>query len=104
MFGFGPKIDATKISEEVTAGTALLVDVRRDDEWASGHATGAIHLPIERINAGEVPTKDTSKKIYLYCLSGGRAGRAAQALKQNGFDAESIGGLSGWQAAGGSIE
>ena len=26
---------------------AALVDVRRDDEWVTGHAAGAIHIPID---------------------------------------------------------
>jgi len=104
MFGFGPKIDANKISQELRLGTALLVDVRGDDEWDSRHATGAMHLSSERISHGEAPSKDTSLKIYLYCASGGRAGRAAYELKQRGYDAENIGGLRGWQAGGGSIE
>lgn len=104
MFGFGPKIDASKISNELRNGTALLVDVRRDDEWQSAHAAGAMHLSVERINAGEIPSKDTAIKIYLYCASGGRAGRAASILSQRGYDAENIGGLRSWQSAGGSIE
>ena len=26
---------------------AAIVDVRRDDEWVTGHAAGAIHIPID---------------------------------------------------------
>ncbi len=103
MFGFGPKIDVSKISEEVTGGLALLVDVRGDDEWSSGHAAGAMHLSVDRINRGETPTTDTSKKIYLYCASGSRSSMATQVLKQKGYDAENIGGLSSWRGAGGAM-
>lgn len=104
MFGFGPKLDINKIRQELTAGTAVLVDVREPDEWDAGHASGAINLSVNRINRGEVPNPDTSKKVYLYCVSGGRAGNAAHLLKQKGYDTENIGGLSGWRAAGGSVE
>ena len=104
MFGFGPKIDVEEIQEELEDGTALLVDVRGDDEWLSGHAVGALHLSLDRISDGDVPTKDTSKKLYVYCASGGRSGVAAQILKQKGFTVENIGGLSSWRSAGGAIE
>ena len=104
MFGFGPKIDVEEIQEELEDGTALLVDVRGDDEWLSGHAVGALHLWLDRISDGDVPTKDTSKKLYVYCASGGRSGVAAQILKQKGYLVENIGGLSSWRSAGGAIE
>lgn len=100
MFGFGTKIDAQQINEELVKGTALLVDVRNDDEWQSDHASGAVHLAVDKILKGAVPTNDTSKKIYLYCASGNRAGIATDTLKQKGYDAENIGGLSTWRAAG----
>ena len=104
MFGFGQKIDIQQISEKLNNGTALLVDVRDTREWQSGHAQGAMHFSVERIASGKVPTEDTSKKIYLYCASGGRSSVAAKALKQKGYDTENIGGLSNWRSAGGKIQ
>lgn len=104
MFGMGKKIDAAGITKDVQAGQAVLVDVRGDDEWRSGHAKGAIHLSVDRIMAGELPVKGTDTKVYLYCASGGRAGMAANALKAKGFTAENLGGLSAWRSAGGSVE
>lgn len=97
-------MDAQQISEELDNGTALLVDVRGDDEWQSGHAAGAMHLTVDRISRGEVPTEDTSKKIYFYCASGGRSNIATKTLKQKGYDAENIGGISSWRSAGGKIQ
>ncbi len=104
MFGFGKKIDAAAITEEVRAGKALLVDVRGDDEWQSGHAKDAIHISVDRLMKGDIPTKDKEKMIYLYCASGGRASRAAMYLEQRGYTAENLGGLSSWRSAGGAVE
>lgn len=104
MFGMGKKIDVKEVTKEMQAGRAVLVDVRGDDEWSSGHATGAIHLSVDRIMAGELPVKDTDTKVYLYCASGGRAGTASNALKARGFTTENLGGLSGWRSAGGGVE
>lgn len=104
MFGMGKKIDAAEITKEMKEGKALLVDVRGDDEWSSGHAKDALHLSVDRIMQGELPTKDTTTKLYLYCASGGRAGMAANYLKGKGFDTENIGGLSSWRNSGGEVE
>ena len=104
MFGFGPKIDIDKISEEIKRGIALLVDVRSDGEWEASHAAGATLFPLDRIGQGEVPTEDMGKKIYVYCASGARSGMAERILRQRGYDVENIGGLGVWRAAGGSVE
>jgi rhodanese-related sulfurtransferase len=82
--------------DEVIAGTAQLLDVRSSEEWAGGHAENALHIPIESLLKGETDALKPEKKIYVYCLSGGRAGLAATYLKGEGFDAESIGGLATW--------
>ena len=104
MFGMGKKIDVAQITQELNDGTAVLVDVRRDDEWNGGHAKGAIHLSVDRIMQGELPTRDTGSKVYLYCASGGRASAAANYLEGKGFQVENLGGLSSWRSAGGSVE
>lgn len=103
MFGFGAKMDTAKIAEEVKTGRAVLVDVRGADEWKNGHAEGAVHIPVDKITSGTTPSSDKSKKVYLYCASGGRAGIAAQVLKQAGYEVENLGGLSSWQSNGGSV-
>lgn len=104
MFGMGKKIDTAEITKEVAGGKALLIDVRGDGEWSGGHAKGAMHLPVDRIARGELPTKDLSKKLYVYCASGGRSSMAASHLKKKGFTVENIGGLSTWRSAGGGVE
>lgn len=104
MFGFGKKIDVRAITEELKQDEAYLVDVRGNDEWDSLHAKDALHLSVDRIMNGEVPTKDTTKKIYLYCASGGRASMAAAQLNARGYTTENLGGLSTWKNAGGATE
>lgn len=104
MFGFGKNINPEEITKEVLGHQALLIDVRGDDEWVHAHAKEAIHLSVDRILAGEVPTKDMSKKLYVYCASGGRSSMAASFLKRQGYTVENLGGLSGWKNAGGAVE
>src|SRR3989442_11462629 len=76
----------------------LLIDVREDSEWATGHAAGALHLGkgvIERDIEAKVPDKAT--KMVLYCGGGFRSALAADALQQMGYtNAISLDG--GWRA------
>ena len=81
----------------------LLVDVREDNEWAAGHAAGAVHLGrgiIERDIEAKVPDKGT--KLVLYCGGGYRSALAADNLQKMGYtDAISLdGGWKAWKEAG----
>lgn len=89
---------------DVAAGKAVLVDVRRDDEWAAGHAAGAIHFELAKLEAGEMPDIPKDAMVYVYCAAGARAGKATELLLANGWtNVTNIGGLDAWRAAGGSV-
>lgn len=72
----------------------LLVDVRAPETFAQAHVSGAINIPIERLEA-ELPThvgKDAV--VAVYCNHGGRAGRACNLLHELGYvAAETWGGI-----------
>jgi rhodanese-related sulfurtransferase len=77
--------------------------VREDNEWAAGHAAGAVHLGkgiIERDIEAKVPDKGT--RLVLYCGGGYRSALAADTLQKMGYtDAISLdGGWKAWQQAG----
>jgi rhodanese-related sulfurtransferase len=86
-------------------GEIHLIDVR---EWAevqaSGKARGAKHIAL-----GLLPLKaaeiSADRPVAIYCAAGGRAGRAADLLRQMGHDTVwNIGGMADWVAAGGPVE
>jgi rhodanese-related sulfurtransferase len=88
---------------DVRAGDAALLDVRTDEEVAAGRAPAAVHLPLDRIEAGELPDVAKGRKLYVYCRTGRRAEVAVAALREAGYrDVTNIGGLSDWERAGGS--
>jgi len=66
------------------SGSAVMLDVRNNDEVALGMLPNALHIPL-----GELPARcaelDKSKEIYLYCRSGNRTQVAFDILKQAGF-------------------
>ncbi|MEN9945962.1 MAG: hypothetical protein RLZZ293_348 [Pseudomonadota bacterium] len=64
----------------------ILIDVREDHEWQTGHLPSAIHLGrgiIERDIAKLVADKNTS--IVLYCGGGFRSALSAYNLQQMGY-------------------
>lgn len=89
--------------QKMPKGGHTLIDVREDNEWAAGHASGAIHLGkgiIERDIESKVPDKSTT--MVLYCGGGFRSALVADALQKMGYaNAISLdGGWRAWNAAG----
>jgi phage shock protein E len=72
------------------------IDVRTPAEYASGHVPQAQLIPFDGIDAGVAKlglAKDTT--IYLYCAVGGRAEKAKQSLKMQGYtNVTNLGGLN----------
>lgn len=64
----------------------MVVDVRSPEEYAAGHITFAINMPIDTFkdNIAKLDAwKD--KSVILYCNSGKKSAEAAQILVDNGF-------------------
>ena len=82
------------------SGESLVVlDVREEPEYITGHVPGAELLPVDELNAETAaelnPTPDTP--VMVYCRTGFRSGRAARILKRLGYtDIRDMGGLAGW--------
>lgn len=85
----------------------ILIDVREDNEWAAGHAAGAVHLGkgiIERDIETKVP--DKSATMVLYCGGGFRSALVADALQKMGYKnpISLDGGWRAWTGAGLPVE
>lgn len=75
-----------------------LVDVREPDEFAQGHIPGAINMPLSTLAASMNAIANRDEVLYVYCLSGGRSGRACNALRQAGFtNVTNIGGIKSYR-------
>ena len=68
-----------------------LLDVRDPDEFAAGHAPGAINISLHtlRHRLGELSKE---RPLAVYCAVGGRAHNAVRLLRQHGFDAANLSG------------
>jgi rhodanese domain protein len=67
--------------------TVQLVDVRRPDEFASGHIEGAQLIDVTESDFLDRAQKalDPKRPVAVYCRSGKRSLRAAQMLQKVGF-------------------
>lgn len=75
--------------------SAVLLDVREDNEWLSGHATEAQHLGrgiLERDIEKRFPNPDT--EIIMYCGGGYRSALACEVAQRMGY-------RNVWSLAGG---
>ena len=77
----------------------IILDVRRPDEFATGHIPNAINIPNESIRTDEIselPDKD--QLILVYCRSGNRSKQASQKLVKLGYsNVVEFGGINDWK-------
>lgn len=65
--------------------TALLIDVREQEEWDTGHIENACHMPLSSLMQGREPPFDADREVILYCQKGLRSQKAAQILRAQGY-------------------
>ncbi len=81
----------------------VLIDVRESEEFAAGHAPGALHLSRGTLEGKiEAAVPDVTTPVVLYCASGNRSAFAAESLQKMGYTnvASLIGGFGAWLKAG----
>ena len=109
MFGFNKSsapafqnLTPAQFAEGLRQPGAVLVDVRRPDEFAAGHLPGAVNLEVTAPDFGQrVAALDKTKPTYVYCRSGARSAKAADQLTTAGFAQVSnlLGGVLDWPDA-----
>jgi len=81
---------------------ALILDVREDKEYASGHIPKAKHIPLAQLASRmQELDKFKGKPILVTCRSGHRSARACGQLKKAGFETvyNHEGGIIAWERA-----
>ena len=93
------QIDQEKAKAMMTVDDGhVVVDVRRQDEYDSGHIPGAILIPNESItDTRPEQLPDPEQIILVYCRSGRRSKEAAQKLADMGYkNIYEFGGIIDW--------
>ena len=82
------KYNITKI-QRIKEDNYVIVDVRTQEEYTSGHVVNAINIPYDEID--ETTDLDKDKTIIVYCRSGNRSGKAFTVLKNLGYEVYDLG-------------
>ena len=80
---------------------ALVLDIRKPEEFAAGHVNGAKQLPSDQIlTAGENFKRFKEKPVVVYDESGSLSAAAVRQLNVQGFTKAFAlrGGFAGWRA------
>ena len=77
----------------------IVLDVREQSEYGSGHIPGAVLLPVgsidEKTAAAVIPEKDST--VLVYCRSGNRSKTASSTLAGLGYtNIYEFGGINTW--------
>ena len=85
--------------EMMDAQEVVILDVREQDEYDSGHIPGAVLLPVGTIaeNTAAAVIDELDMIVLVYCRSGNRSKTASQALADLGYtNVYEFGGINDW--------
>ena len=93
------QISQEEAKEMMDTQEVIVLDVREQDEYDSGHIPGAVLLPVGTINeetaSAVIPEKDSA--VLVYCRSGNRSKTASAALAELGYtNLYEFGGINTW--------
>ena len=93
------QITQQQAKEMMDNQSVIILDVREQHEYDSGHIKGAVLLPVGSITADTasavIPQKDSV--VLVYCRSGNRSKTASKALAELGYtEIYEFGGISSW--------
>ena len=86
------------LSYMVNDSDSIILDVRTEEEFSSGHIKNAILIPYDEIEAkSDLVLTDKERLILVYCRSGRRSKIAAEKLVELGYsNVKEFGGIIDW--------
>ena len=93
------QISQQEAKEMMDNQKVIILDVREQEEYDSGHIPGAVLLPVGTITkdtaAAVIPKKDDA--VLVYCRSGNRSKTASKTLVELGYTSVyEFGGINTW--------
>lgn len=93
------EVSVAELNSELSKG-CVVIDVRENDEYVSGHVPGAVSVPLS-VLVDNVDTFPDSTTAYVICQAGGRSMRACEYLEGLGKSVVNVaGGTGAWIASG----
>ena len=100
----GTLISPQQVKNAVDAKEKItIVDVRRPEEYKTGHLNNSILLTLDTINTKAAQTlPDKNQMLYVYCRTGKRSAQAVIHLQKMGYaNVHSMdGGITAWENLG----
>ena len=93
------QISQETAKEMMDTQEVVILDVREQNEYNSGHIPEAILLPVGTIteDTAAAVIEDTDTVVLVYCRSGNRSKTASQALADLGYsNVYEFGGINDW--------
>jgi len=94
-----PQVNTRDLARDLASDDRpLVLDVRDDAEWESGHIAGAVHRFAGEIAQGATPPLNGARDIAIVCGSGYRSSVAASLLQGRGVPGlrNVAGGMTAW--------
>lgn len=101
------EVETLEATQLINHRDAVILDVREDKEFATGHLPNAKHIPLGQLAARlKDVEKFKNKPIVVNCRSGARSATACGILRKNGFEEvyNLKGGINAWQQANMPVE
>ena len=95
-------VSRKELAKRLRDGSVTVLDVRPADEFARGHVSGAVNVPLKEL-ASRMAELDPAKEIIAYCRGAYCvfSFEAVAKLRSKGFKARRLeDGLPEWKAAG----
>lgn len=94
-------VSPKEFNKHASEKSVKIIDVRRPDEYASGHLEGAINADVSNLPMFNqfLETYDKNDKYLVYCRSGNRSSQAMKLMEEKGFTSiiNLSGGILAWQ-------
>ena len=103
----GASISTLQATLLINQQNALVLDVRDPAEYEKGHMLNARNIALGELQARATELeKHKAKPLIVVCDNGNRSGRAATALRKQGFEQVFTlsGGIGAWRQAGLPLE
>ena len=99
-------VDTTELMERLSDESVIVLDVRPEEEYRSGHIPGAVSVPVDALKAA-LQTLPRDREVVAYCRGPYCvfSDEAVALLRSRGYQARRLReGLPDWRAAGMPVE
>lgn len=96
-----PEIDPATLAAWLEEGTAVVIDVREEEEWEDMRLPAAALRPMSTFDPAELPAR-SGRRLVVLCRSGRRSLAVARRLLREGETEvyNLAGGILAWEALG----